>query len=149
LNTLGGDDDLFIRDARDKNKVNIVLTPESQTVSVPKKTYSEWFIQKRRHMAVGRQYKMADKIRIGIFMLANIFFYITAFTLLCLQADYFWTGILIGLRCVVIYSVYKLISQKLNEKLSVILLPLLDLAYFFNYLVLGFSILMFNKVRWK
>jgi tryptophan-rich sensory protein len=100
-------------------------------------------------MAVGRQYKMADKIRIGIFMLANIFFYLTAFTLLFIQADYFWTGILIGLRCVVIYSVYKLISQKLNEKLSVILLPLLDLAYFFNYLVLGFSILMFNKVRWK
>jgi len=149
LNTLGGDDDLFIRDARDENKVNIVLTPESQTVSIPKKTYTEWFIQKRRHLAVGQQYKMADKIRIGVFMLANIFFYLTAFILLFMQANYFWTGILFGLRCVVVYSVYKLISQKLSEKLSVILLPLLDLAYFVNYLILGLSILMFNKVRWK
>ena len=149
LNTLGGDDDLFIRDARDENKINLVLTPESQTVSIPKKTYTEWFIQKRRHMAVGRQYKMADKIRIGIFMLANIFFYLTAFILLFVQANYFWTGILFGLRCVVVYPIYKLISQKLNEKLSVTLLPLLDLAYFVNYLILGFSILMFNKIRWK
>ena len=146
---LGGDDDLFIRDAKEKNKVNIVLSKESQTLSIPKQTYSEWVIQKRRHMAVGRQYKMADQLRIGIFMLANIFFYLSLLILLFVETNLFRAGILFGLRSIVIFAVYKIISQKLKESLSVTLLPLLDLAYFFNYLVLGVSVLMYNKVRWK
>jgi len=146
---LGGDDDLFIRDAANQNKVNIVISQQSQTISIPKKTYPEWIIQKRRHMAVGRQYKMADKLRIGVFMLANIFFYISLLILLFVNKNLLGAGILFGLRCIVMYTVYKLISQKLQESLSVTLLPLLDLAYFFNYLFLGVSVLMYNKVRWK
>ena len=148
-NILGGDDDLFVRDARDQNKVNIIFAEESQTISIPKQTYLAWVIQKRRHMAVGRQYKMADKVRIGVFMLANIFFYLSLIILLFVETNLSGAGILFGLRCIVMYTVYKFISQKLKESLSVALLPLLDLAYFLNYLILGVSVLMYNKVRWK
>jgi len=149
INTLSGDDDLFIRDAKDHSKVNIVFIKEGQTISIPKRTYPEWIIQKKRHMSVGQQYKMADKIRIGIFMMANIFFYITLIIFLIVNKNLMGAGILFGLRCIVMYTVYKLISQKLKESLSVTLLPLLDLVYFINYLFLGVSVLMYNKVRWK
>ncbi|WP_026463006.1 glycosyltransferase [Adhaeribacter aquaticus] len=150
INTLGGDDDLLIRDAAKETKVNIVLSKESQTESIPKESYQEWIIQKRRHMAVGREYNKPDKLRIGIYMLSNIFFYLTLIMFLFVPTNNLMPlGILVGLRCVVLYLVYLLIAQKLKENLSVTMLPILDLVYILNYLVLGLSVLMYKKVRWK
>lgn len=147
--TLGGDDDLFVRDASAKHKINIVISAESQTISIPKKTYADWFLQKRRHLAVGQQYKMADKMRIGGFMLANIFFYLSAIILLFAQYNLSFFAILVCVRCIVVFTVYGQIARKINEQLTVMLIPLLDLVYILNYVILGLSVLMFKKVRWK
>ena len=148
---VGGDDDLFVQDAREMSNVNIVITKESQTASIPKQTYPDWFRQKRRHLAIGRQYQWPDKLRIGIFMMANILVYLTTFVLVFTAPDRFLipAGILFGLRCVVVYTVYALIARKLNERQLVMLMPVLDLVYILNYVALGFSVLMFKKVRWK
>jgi hypothetical protein len=147
--TLGGDDDLFIKDASAKHKTNIVISAESQTLSIPKKTYSDWFVQKRRHLAVGQQYKTADKLRIGLFMLANIFFYLSAIILLFAQYNLTFFAILVCIRCIVVFTVYGQIARKLKEQISVMLIPLLDLVYIYNYLILGLSVLMYKKIRWK
>ncbi|MDB5261357.1 MAG: hypothetical protein JWQ14_638 [Adhaeribacter sp.] len=149
INTLGGDDDLFIRDAAPQHKVNIAITKESQTESIPKSTYQEWVIQKRRHLSVGRYYKLPDKLRIGIFMVSNIFFYLISIFLLFVPDNIILLGILFTLRSIVVYFVYVLLAQKIKEPLSVFLLPVLDLVYFINYLMLGASVLILNKVRWK
>lgn len=147
--TLGGDDDLFVKDASAQHKTNIVISAGSQTLSIPKKTYSEWFVQKRRHLAVGQQYKTADKLRIGLFMLANIFFYVSAIILLFAQYNLTFFAILVCIRYIVVFTVYGLITRKLNEQISVMLIPLLDLVYIYNYLILGLSVLMYKKIRWK
>ncbi|GEO06847.1 glycosyl transferase family 2 [Adhaeribacter aerolatus] len=149
INILGGDDDLFVQDAALRHKVNIAISKESQTESIPKQTYSEWVIQKRRHLNVGRYYKLAEKLRVGIFMLSNIFFYLTAIFLLFVPDNLIFLGILFTLRSIVVYFVYVLLAQKIKEPLSVFLLPVLDLVYFLNYLMLGASVLILNKVRWK
>jgi hypothetical protein len=149
INTLGGDDDLFVQDAAPQHSVNIAITKESQIESIPKQTYQEWIIQKRRHLSVGRRYKLPDKLRVGIFMLANIFFYLLTIFLLFVPDNLMLVGILFTLRSIVVYSVYVLLAQKIKEPLSVFLLPVLDLVYFLNYLMLGVSVLILNKVRWK
>jgi len=149
INTLGGDDDLFVQEAARQYKVNIAISKESQTASIPKNTYQEWIIQKRRHLQVGRQYKLPDKLRIGVFMLSNIFFYLTLIFLLFVSDNFFPLSIIYTLRGIVVYIVYVLIARKLKEPLSVFLLPVLDLVYFLQYLVLGASVLIFKKVRWK
>ncbi|KAA5546714.1 glycosyltransferase [Adhaeribacter rhizoryzae] len=149
INILGGDDDLFVQTAAPRHKVNIAISRECQTESIPKQTYSEWVIQKRRHLNVGRYYKLADKLLIGIFMLSNIFFYLTAIFLLFVPDNLIFLGILFTLRSIVVYFVYVLLARKIKEPLSVFLLPVLDLVYFLNYLMLGASVLILNKVRWK
>ena len=146
---VGGDDDLFVQRARNQQGVNLVLSPASQTKSIPKRTYQQWFIQKRRHLAVGQHYKWADKIRIGLFMFSNLAFYLTWGIYLVTSNELFLPIILFIGRSIVISLVYWFTARKLQEKLPVFLLPLLDLIYFINYLVLGVSVLMFKKVRWK
>jgi glycosyltransferase involved in cell wall biosynthesis len=148
-NILGGDDDLLVQQARQQVRVNLVLTKESQAASIPKRTYPEWFIQKRRHLAVGQHYKWADKIRIGVFMLANIGFYLTTGVILVITNELFLPLILLIGRNIVVSLIYYGAARKLKEELPVFLLPLLDIIYFINYLVLGVSVLMFKKVRWK
>ncbi|QNF31564.1 glycosyltransferase [Adhaeribacter swui] len=146
---LGGDDDLFVQNAVAHSSPAIAISKNAQTVSVPKQTYSEWITQKRRHMRVGLQYKWSDRLRIGIFMLSNIIFYIIWIVMLLLQ-QYLWLlGILFFVRGIVLLTAYARIARKLNEKLSVIGMVVLDAAYFLHYLFLGVSVVLFKKVRWK
>ncbi|WP_114781378.1 glycosyltransferase family 2 protein [Botryobacter ruber] len=145
----GGDDDLFIRDAANNSKVSIVINKEAQTVSIPKKTFREWLVQKRRHMSVGRVYKRDVRIRIGTFVVCNILFYV-----LLLVTPFFYSYLailaaIVALRYLIVLPVYALAARRLEEKIPLLLLPVLDVVYFFNYLFLGVSVLMFKKIRWK
>ncbi|MFD2248119.1 glycosyltransferase [Pontibacter ruber] len=149
IKSIGGDDDLFVRDAVNNSKVNIVISKEGQTASIPKKTVREWLIQKRRHMSVGTQYKPADKRRIGAFISSNILFYVLCITGLVLNSHLAILGALFGVRYLAVYPAYVLAARRLDEKLSMPLLPILEVAYFFNYLFLGVSVLMYKKFRWK
>jgi glycosyltransferase involved in cell wall biosynthesis len=146
---VGGDDDLLVQQARHTGQVNLVITKDSQALSIPKTTYQQWFIQKRRHLAVGQHYKLTDRVRIGIFMGANLGFYLTAGAILLSANELFILLILFIGRNIVVSLIYYFAARKLHEKLPVFLLPLLDIIYFINYLVLGVSVLMYKKVRWK
>ena len=67
-----------------------------------------------------------------------------------LLQQYLWLlGILFFVRGIVLITVYARIARKLNEKLSVIGMIVLDAAYFLHYLFLGLSVVLFKKVRWK
>jgi glycosyltransferase involved in cell wall biosynthesis len=149
IKTTGGDDDLFVRDAVNNSKASIVISKEGQTVSIPKKTFREWLVQKRRHMAAGRQYNAADRGRIGTFISSNILFYLLVIILLVLNSHLTIVMALIGLRYLVVFPVYLKVARRLDEKVSLPLLPLLDIAYFFSYLLLGVSVLMNKQIRWK
>lgn len=145
----GGDDDLFVQQARQNRRVNLVFSPDSHAASIPKQTYQQWFMQKRRHLSAGRHYYWTDKIRIGLFMLANLGFYLTLGVYLLTVNELFLPLILLTGRTLVVLLVYGLAARKLKEELPVFLLPLLDIMYFINYLILGVSVVMFKKVRWK
>lgn len=149
IKSMGGDDDLFVRDATRHSKATIVLDQEGQILSVPKKTFREWLTQKRRHMSAGKHYKSADKRKIGIFMISNLLFYVIAIILLVLSSQLVIVGAMIVLRYGVVFTAYILAARRLNEKLALLLLPVLDIVYFINYLFLGVSVLLYKKIRWK
>lgn len=69
---LGGDDDLFINEASNKENVAICIYPDAHTISEPKKTWDEWLVQKRRHLSVGKKYKLGDKLRLGMLALSHV-----------------------------------------------------------------------------
>jgi glycosyltransferase involved in cell wall biosynthesis len=149
IKTTGGDDDLFVRDAVNNSKVNIVIDKEAQTWSIPKKTFREWTTQKRRHLSAGKQYKANDKRKIGAFVISNIFFYVLAIILLVINSHLAILAAIVGLRYIVMFSAYASVARRLNDKLSLFLLPVLDIVYFFNYLFLGISVLLYKRIRWK
>lgn len=91
LELLGGDDDLFVNQASNKENVAICISPESHTVSEPKKTWNEWITQKRRHLSVGKRYKFRDKFLLGILALSHVlcwFFWLPVFFI---KPDWFET----------------------------------------------------------
>ena len=69
---LGGDDDLFVNEASNKDNVAICLDPDTRIMSVPKKTWREWITQKRRHLSVGKRYKLRDKISLGLLAASHL-----------------------------------------------------------------------------
>ncbi len=149
IKTIGGDDDLFVRDAANNSSISIVIDQEGQTVSIPKKTFREWLVQKRRHMSVGGRYKALDRVRIGSFILANILFYTISLVLLVLSSHLAILGVLIGVRYLAVLPVYMLVARRLGDSLSLLMLPLLDVVYFLNYMLLGVSVILYKKFRWK
>ncbi|GAB3203537.1 glycosyltransferase involved in cell wall biosynthesis [Pontibacter aydingkolensis] len=149
IKTMGGDDDLFVRDAANNSKVSIVINKEAQTLSIPKKTFWEWIVQKRRHMSVGGRYKAADRRRIGAFVASNVFFYILLVILLIFHSHLAILGALAGIRYLSVFPVYVMAARRLDETVSLPLLPVLDVVYFFSYVFLGISVLMYKRLRWK
>lgn len=69
---LSGDDDLFVNKASSKTNVSVCTEEEGHTVSIPKTTWREWYIQKKRHLSVGKKYKMRDRINLGLLWLSGI-----------------------------------------------------------------------------
>ena len=56
-----GDDDLFVNQAGTKENVSINYNADSFTLSIPKKTFSDWYTQKRRHVTTASHYRFLDK----------------------------------------------------------------------------------------
>jgi len=149
IRSTGGDDDLFVRDAAANSKVNVVIGQEAQTESKAKETWGEWWQQKRRHLSAGIKYKWQDRVRIGSFILANMFFYVLSVILLAMQANLMWLGAIFAVRCLIVFSIYYQAASNLKERLSVVLMPILDLVYYITYGLLSVSVLMFKKIAWK
>jgi cellulose synthase/poly-beta-1,6-N-acetylglucosamine synthase-like glycosyltransferase len=56
-----GDDDLFVNQVANAKNTIATTSPESQTISIPKETWSAWFNQKRRHFSTSGMYKSSHK----------------------------------------------------------------------------------------
>jgi cellulose synthase/poly-beta-1,6-N-acetylglucosamine synthase-like glycosyltransferase len=68
----GGDDDLFVNEAATRHNVAVALHPDTFTTSAPKTTWAAWQHQKARHLSVGKRYKTADKLRLGLITASHV-----------------------------------------------------------------------------
>ena len=96
-----GDDDLLVNKIATRNNTAVVLDYEATTWSVPKSTWREWWLQKRRHLSVSPHYKARAKWHLAIEPLTRFLFYsatialITLFILMPIGPIWQWS--LIGL----------------------------------------------------
>ena len=144
----GGDDDLFIKDISKKDNVGICLSKAGQTISIPKTNLTSWFIQKRRHLSVGKYYKAKDRTVLGLLSLSQIFFWISLFVLMILHAhtDFIIIGFI--LRTSVLIPTFALILNKLEDRIKWYVLPFLDLFYVIYYMAAGLMTLFSRNIRW-
>jgi hypothetical protein len=155
LKITGGDDDLIVNRLADEENTAICISPESQTNSVPKQTWNEWYRQKKRHLSVGKYYKFSDKIRTSMFTFSIIFFWfaIIAQTILgfLMNVEWFYYIVIttVIIRWLFLTLVLHNIAKKLGLNASVWVYPFWELFYILYQVIVGFIALTSKKVSWK
>jgi glycosyltransferase involved in cell wall biosynthesis len=110
----GGDDDLFINKVATKHNTSIVTDPAAHTLSIPKKSWGEWFNQKFRHYSTAKYYKRNHKLLLGTYSATQFLFY----PLAVLSAIFFNWWIVLSLfaaRLIFQAVIYYKTMKKLNE----------------------------------
>lgn len=143
-----GDDDLFVNEVATKENTAICDTPESFTISTPKKTWKGWINQKKRHITTSTHYKKTHKFLLGLFYLITILFWI-GFIVSLVFADWRWAVALAAVRFIMQYIIYHKALQKLHETRILILLPFLELTLMSSQLLIFISNLFSKPKHWK
>jgi poly-beta-1,6-N-acetyl-D-glucosamine synthase len=145
METISGDDDLFIREAVKNNlSIGIIVAPEALVFSKTPGTFSGYFNQKVRHLKTSYHYPLSTSALIFLWHECNYFcqyFFLLAFIS---PVAYLVTTIKILLD-IIMYSSFQ---KRLGYKFSPIQIFLHSFAY---ELLLLYNILnsMFKKSQWK
>jgi glycosyltransferase involved in cell wall biosynthesis len=149
LKITGGDDDLFVNAHARRKTTRVVVGKEALVFSKPKKTWTDFYYQKIRHLSVGKNYKFFDRIVLGLFSTTWILTWIFVVPFTFLSA---WTYILAGcivLRWILMIILFNKAPRKMGDGFEGWKTPFLDFIYAFYYLVAGPVALFSKKVRWK
>ncbi|MDR1543357.1 MAG: glycosyltransferase [Prevotellaceae bacterium] len=136
LHISAGDDDLMVNLAAKKRNTAIECSAESKTISVPKTSFLDWIIQKRRHLDVSACYKAKSKQLIGFEVFTRGLFYIFLI-LTILRMNLFYT-VVAALLFLIRYIIQLVVINRVSAYLGVrkffisllfwdILLPLISL----------------------
>ena len=112
---ISGDDDLFVNSNSDSLNTIVEFRTETHTRSVPRSTFNEWVIQKKRHLTTAPYYKAKDKFLIILEPLSRMLFYTTFAVLMSFLFMWPYLLIIFGLRLITQLVVLILAQKKLNE----------------------------------
>lgn len=144
-----GDDDLFINQAANKQNIAISFRPESFTYSDAKETYSDWIMQKRRHISTAKYYKSFDKLQLGLFYFSQILFLILPVILLSFQFQWVIVISAIGFRYLIAWLTLGFSAGKLQEKDVMYWYPILEIILIFTQLNVFIKNIFSKPVTWK
>lgn len=149
MSFLAGDDDLFVQKVARSHNTNIVTDPNAHTVSIPKNTWSEYLVQKTRHLNIGKYYNFKTKALLGLLFLSTIFFYICFVFVLFNKTFLPFALGFIFLRVLLNLIIFSKLSKKLSDNQEWYLTPMLEFIYLLYYIVVGVISLNKKKISWK
>lgn len=144
-----GDDDLFINQAAKSANTTINFNPDSFTFSEAKKTYKEWFKQKRRHVSTAKYYKGFDKFQLGTYFISQFFFLILAIILLAFQYNWIIVAAVLGFRYIFNWIIIGYSCSKLKEKDIIWAYPLFEFILMVTQINVFITNLFSKPVHWK
>lgn len=124
LHVRSGDDDLFINEVATNKNTAVCFSPESFTISLPKTTFEEWLMQKRRHISTAHYYKFWHQAILALFFAGQLLFWLFLAFLVILGFSWKMMLSVVGIRFFLVGLVFFYSSRKLNEK---------DVFYFFPF----------------
>lgn len=142
-----GDDDMLVAIAATKSNFAVVANKQSHTLSEPKKTYSSWLAQKKRHLSTGKYYNHKTKVLLGGYALSHGLFWLCVATSIVLHP--FIALILFLLRSVPVWWLLNKLNKQLKTNIPILLLPLLDFGWMVYNFALSPYILFKNRKTWK
>ncbi len=147
-----GDDDLFVNQAATGNNTVVCLNPAGFTYSNPKKTFWQWFRQKKRHMSSGVYYRKGDKIRLGIYSLSGFLFYTLFVLTLLFSVSIEFIAATVGLflwRIISLMLMHYYSGKRFMEKKLFLYSPIFDVLIIFLNPLFAISNLFYRKNKWK
>jgi cellulose synthase/poly-beta-1,6-N-acetylglucosamine synthase-like glycosyltransferase len=132
INTLSGDDDLFVNAASSRMNTRINIDKNSFVYSASKVSFQAFITQKTRHISTGYQYKIIDKIILAAYPISFLFLLITYIWILffipavLISASILFLGYLTSSMLVKTYCAEKL---HFRSKIPVFILDILYLCY--------------------
>lgn len=145
---MGGDDDLFVNETATGTNTQIEIHPEAFTYSTSKKTWSEWWRQKSRHLSTGRYYKSKFKWLLGLLNVTHILTLALGIALLCFHDTLIPAAAVLGFRTLVQYSVLGPVMKKLKCFSLWWGILFFDFMYVFYYIIIGIKTLFRRNKRW-
>lgn len=149
INIRTGEDALFINEAASKKNTTTCFTPESFTYCEAKKTFSEWFAQKRRQEFTTGFFRAFDKFQLRFYNFCLILFYLLAVVLLAFSFNWMLVVPVIGVRYLFTWVTLGYSAAKLNEKDVMYLYPFLEIMLTFTKTTAFFSNMFSKPVHWK
>lgn len=144
-----GDDDLFVNQIANSKNTTICLSKDSFTKSLPKKTYSKWITQKRRHVTTAKHYKSKHKAALSLFFISQFLFLIIGIVLLSTVFRWEMVVGLIGLRYVALFITLTLAAKKLEEKDLIPFFPFLEIFLIGVQFSIFIKNLISKPTHWK
>jgi len=149
LSVTGGDDDLFINEVSTKMNTVVCLGSDSVVFSKPKTSWSDYYIQKVRHLSVGRHYNWSDKLILGTFSMSMIGSWLLFAPAVVFSSFLYVPVLAFSLRMILITVLIRTASLRLGDTFAAWKTPFLDFIFVIYYLVIGPVALYTNKIRWK
>lgn len=143
-----GDDDLLINQIATIKNTAICFSEDSFTISEPKRTFSAWFKQKRRHLTTANHYKPIHQVLLALFYLSQFLCWLLAIILLVLSFKWQLVIILLTIRLITQYITLGNSAKKLCEKDLIIFFPILDLLLVLSQFGISISNLISKPTSW-
>lgn len=144
-----GDDDLFVNEAATSKNTGLCINKDAFTLSEGKKTFKDWFLQKRRHISTAKYYKPKHQLILILFYVSQVLFWGLALTFLILPEYRLYAAILLTLRLAASTTVTAFVAKKFNEKLLIPLLPFYEVCLISVQFGIFISSIFSKPSRWK
>jgi poly-beta-1,6-N-acetyl-D-glucosamine synthase len=144
-----GDDDLFVNQVATATNTAIVLRPTTHVLSSPKTEWSSFFKQKSRHLTTGKHYRWQHQLLLGMLAVSHVGHYTGGILLLLFDYNSLFVVLLYALRCLVVLAYTKLIFNKLQEKMPLYWIFLLDPLLALYYVFFAPTLWIGKNVKWK
>ncbi len=146
---MGGDDDLFVNKHANGTNTKVLLNNQSTISSSPKSNFSDFIMQKIRHLSVGKYYSSKSKIILGFF----VFTWLATWALVPFEIitpqNLILAIILLLVRYVLMGATFYIFTNKSGAKLNLLGLILLDFMFVLYYFVTGIRTLLTKRVKWS
>ncbi|MCW3085435.1 MAG: hypothetical protein JWP12_2801 [Bacteroidetes bacterium] len=144
-----GDDDLFVNEAATKRNSQVEVSIDSHTISRVKRTFKEWFRQKRRHVTTYKHYNGAAKFRLAMLSGSHYLFYTAFIAALIFQFQPIIVLSLFALRLFIQILIFNKSMKLLAEKDLLLFSPIIELTLLVVYPMITLFNMFVRKRKWK
>ena len=140
-----GDDDLFVNEVGTKTNTTVVFSEEAITFSIPQKTFTGWWQQKKRHLTTGKHYKIFHKVLLTLYPASLVIMYILLPFLLVMHNWWYIALGIVGFRILLQMIIFSRPFKTMGSRDLILLAPFLEIAL----LIINPILLLSNKKKKK